>query len=170
MSNVLPLSEKKNQIRRFRLRFLAVGGAVLALSGVVASLSLLPALISIRIAESSVTRAAAEASASIQEEQAQALRAQNLIDATMPLATATSSPMDILFFVLGEKPAGVSVTGMTVTPEIITLTGNSGSRVALNAYRDTLNASGRFGSVVVPVAALVGAQDGRFSITLSGFK
>lgn len=168
MSNVLPASARKIQVRRFRLRVLAVGAAMIALAGVVATLSLLPALISIRIAESSVARSVAEASA--KEEQAQAFRAQNIIDATMPLATATSSPMDVLFFALGEKPAAVSITGMMVAYNSITLSGESTSRVALNAYRDSLEASGRFGSVVVPVAALVGAQDGRFTVTLSGFK
>jgi hypothetical protein len=168
MSNVLPTAQKKIEVRRFRLRILAMGAAVIALGGVVASLSLLPALISIRIAESSVTSSVAEASA--KEDQAQAFRAQNIIDATMPLATATTSPMDILFFALAEKPVGVSVTGMTVSKESIMLSGESGSRVAINMYRDALDASGRFGSVVVPVSALVGTQDGRFTITLSGFK
>ena len=38
----------------------------------------------------------------------------------------------------------------------------------MSEYRDALSGSGRFVDVAVPVAALVGTQEGKFTITLSG--
>lgn len=167
MANVLTLEEKKNLDRRMRARFILVGALVLTIGAAVACLALLPALVSVQVAHASLN-APPEESAAARDDQQKASRAQVLVTALGSLASATTSSANALAGALALRPTGISVTAITyqANAHTIQLSGTSPRREAVNAFRDALEGSGAYSSVTVPVAALVGTQEGRFTITL----
>lgn len=171
MANVIPREGLSKMQKRNTARFLLISSFMIAGAALVAILAILPAYVSVRIARASIESANQEAAGSMSADQDTAIRTQALITNLTPIANATSSPSSALAFALAQKPAGISITTITYTggskPTIL-LTGTSQRREAMNTFRDALEASGRFSSVAVPVAALVGAQEGRFTITLNG--
>lgn len=158
--------------KKVSARFLLVGALALALSALVAILALVPAYVSVRIARASLESSVQAAAKAQGSDQAISAKTQRLITALKPIANATSSPSDTVAKALEQKPAGLSITTITYTggtkPTAV-LTGESTRREAVNAFRDALEKTGAFPKIEVPVAALVGAQDGRFTMTLSGF-
>lgn len=169
MSNVLTAEAKKQLDSKARSRLVFVAAAVVAAGGLLACLSLAPVLISISTAQAALNAPSLEEEASLREDQVKGLRAQALITALTPLL-ATTTPTGSVSSALELLPAGVSVTSVSYDSggKKIVLSGTSARREAVNAYRDALEASGLFSSVVIPVAALVGTQEGRFTITLTG--
>jgi len=170
MANVLPLAGKKAVEKRMRARFLLIGSLAIAVAAIVAILSVVPAFMSVRIAHASLESSLQESAGSQSEDQAAAARAQALIGAFKSIASATSSPSDALAAALAQKPAGISITAITYTSgkNEIVLSGLAARREAVNQFRDMLEKTGRFSGVAVPVGALVGTQEGRFTVTLSG--
>ncbi len=168
MSNVLPLEEKKKLLRQFYVRFLSVASVMCILGAGVASVALLPAFITIRIAEAALQKSEAAITEATKSDQAQQTRATVLLKALMPIATASTSPADALQRALSPKPKGMSITSIRYKKGEIVLMGVAANREAVGAYRDILKLDPGFSSVTVPVAALVGSQEGRFTITLSG--
>jgi Tfp pilus assembly protein PilN len=171
MANVIPREGLSKMQKRNSARFLLLGSFIFATAAVIAILAILPAYVSVRIARAAVDSAMQDStSAGMGTEQAAAVRTQTLITNLTPIANATSSPTDTLSVALSLRPAGISITTITYTggsKSSILLTGTSERREAVTAFRDALQASGRFSNVAVPVAALVGTQEGRFTITLS---
>jgi Tfp pilus assembly protein PilN len=170
MSNVLTAEGKKAIDARLRGRFLLATSLVLAGGAIIACLSLAPAIISVQVASASLAAPSEEAEAA-REDSIKAGRAQSLIAALGPLVSATSSASVALGEALALQPADISITVITYTAEsnTIVLSGLSKGREAVNDFRDALEASELFTDVAVPVAALVGTQQGRFTITLKGF-
>lgn len=168
MSNVLPLKHRKIEVGRVWTRFLFVGALIFVGGAVVAMLALLPALISVRVARANIETADATYSAS--SDQSAAKRTHALLGVLGPIVAATSSPTDTLVTVLARKPADVSLETITYAGDrsSIVLSGVSKRREGVSEYRDALEEMGRFSSVAVPVAALVGTQEGKFTITLTG--
>lgn len=167
MANVLPAEEKKRVLREVRSRFVLTFALVLMVGASVAIASLLPALISVRLATSGIPQDG-ELSQTVRDDQAKHARALALVSALNPLVLATTTPSATVIAALGAKPAGISVSGISYSKGRLLLNGVSRDRQAINDYRETLEADARFSSVSVPVAALVGSQDGRFTITLLG--
>lgn len=166
MANVLPHA-RTILVRRMRARFVIVLGFTLSAAALVAILALLPAFIVTSIARAGL---AAPASVEAPEEQAEAARALALIQTLTPFAT-TTTPSTTLLEALEVRPSGVRVTSVRYSagaPASLILSGTSARREGVNEYRDALLVDNRFGTVSVPVAALVGTQEGRFSITLTG--
>lgn len=147
-----------------------VGAGVIAAAALVAILAIMPAYISVRIARASVETASSPSDGPASADQEAAVRTQKLITSLAPVANATTSPTGALAAALAEKPAGLSITSITYASDksTLVLSGTASRREAVSALRDALEATGRFSSVAVPVAALVGAQEGRFTITLTG--
>ncbi len=166
MANVLPIA-RTTLVRRMRARLLIVVSLTLSAAALIAILALLPAFISISIARAGlVSEAPAEASL----EQGEAARTLALIQ-TLNTFVGTTSPSVKLLEALTLRPQGVSISSVRYTagaPASLVLSGASARREGVSGYRDVLLSDGRFGKVSVPVAALVGTQEGRFSITLSG--
>jgi Tfp pilus assembly protein PilN len=167
MANVLPQKEKKRILREVRSRFILTLALVLLVGALVASASMLPAWISVRIALNGISHDS-EMSQTVREDQAKHARALALVNVLNPLLLSTTTPSGGLIAALTAKPAGMSITGINYTKGQLVLTGVSRDRQALNEYRETLEDEALFTSVNVPVAALVGTQDGRFTITLLG--
>jgi hypothetical protein len=165
MTNVLP-GAHTILARRTRARFIIVIGLTLSAVALVAILALLPAFISISIARAGL---ASDAAAAAPAEQAEAARTLALTQ-TLETFVATTSPSTTFIDALALQPQGVSVTSVRYSAGAaasLILSGTSEGREGVSAYRDALVSDGGFGKVSVPVAALAGTQQGRFSITLS---
>ena len=167
MANVLPTEEKKRRMREVRSRFVLTTALVLLIGAAIASASLLPTLVSLQFAKSDLPEEA-ELSQTVRDDQAKHARALTLVTALSPVVLATTTPSKSAAAALSVKPAGVSVTSVNYSKGRILLNGVSSDRQAVNDYRESLESNDMFTSVSVPVAALVGTQDGRFTITLSG--
>lgn len=157
--------------RRMSARFLLIGSLMLAASAILAILAILPAYISVSISRATLESSTEAAVQSPSGDQAAAQRTQSFITLLKPLASATSSPATTLVTALTQKPAGVSITSISFVggaKQTLILSGVSSRREAVNQFRDALEKTGLFSSVAVPVAALVGTQEGRFTITLTG--
>lgn len=141
---------------------------MLLVGALVASLALVPAFISMQVGKATLQKKQNDLSEAAREDQAKQTRTLALLSVLTPLTAATSSPSALLSFALGLKPNGISITSVAYTKKEIVLSGVSNNRLAVNDFRDALQNSGRFASVAIPVSALVGAQEGRFTVTLTG--
>jgi Tfp pilus assembly protein PilN len=171
MANVIPPEEINVVRRKISARFILVASGAIAIGALIAILALMPAYLSVRVARASIDSAINQAAAgNLSAEQTAAVRTQGLITTLKPLASATSSPSDALLRALALKPPGVSITSITYSggKSSVVLSGTSARREAVDEFRRALEASARFTTVSVPVSAIVGTQEGRFSITLGG--
>jgi len=166
MANVLPPEIKKLSDRTLRARLVLLLGTTLLLGALVAALSLIPAFVSVQFASSSLDEQAATPRE--MNDQVTAARFQALTIGLVPLATATSSPSGALAHALSLRPSGISVTNVSFTAGKMVLQGIALRRESVQEYRAALDADPRYTQVTVPVAALAGTQDGKFSVTLTG--
>lgn len=170
MSNVLPPERKRIEQSLVKARFVRTFGWVVFVGALVALIALAPSYISVRMARTALESALSEpeSSEAAKADALTASAAQNILSAVKPVITATSSPSSALSSALRVKPDGISIRGMAYTKGMLTLSGTGESREIINAYRDALDQDPIFTSVVIPVAALVGAQEGKLTITLRG--
>lgn len=171
MANVLSKEKLLSLRRRMSARFLLIGSLMIAASAILGIIAILPAYISVNISRAAIESSMEAGEPGSAEDQAAAQRAQGLIVALTPLANATSSPATALVAALSQKPAGVSITSITYTGGVkqnLVLSGVASRREGVNQFREALEKTGLFSNVAVPVAALVGTQEGRFTVTLSG--
>lgn len=167
MANVLPTEEKKRVLRDVRSRFVLTAACVLLTGALIATACLSPAVISVMLAINGLPQEE-QLSDTTRDDQIKQARAVALVAALNPIISATTTPSSSVIAALSVKPAGVSVTSLSYSKGRLLLSGVSRDRQAVNDYRELLEADPRFITVAVPVAALVGTQDGRFTITLSG--
>lgn len=173
MANVLPSEEKATLLKRQRARFVFVGGCMFFCAALVSSIALIPALIIVRVDLASLQSSVEQVRTEAANDLAVQANTQGLIDALNPILNATTSPSFILTTALQQKPPGISITSASFSggsAGTLVLSGISESRQSVNAYRDALEKEGHFSTVTIPVAALVGTQEGRFTVTLSGYK
>ena len=166
MANVLPPETKRHLDTIMRSRMVIILSLMLLLGAGVASLALTPAFIMLQFASSALDEQVSDSRQL--SDQAAAARAQALTQGLLPVATATSSPSSALAHALSLRPSGISITSLSVTANKVVVQGVASRREAVQEYREALDADPRYTQVSVPVAALVGTQDGRFSITLTG--
>lgn len=168
MSNVVTTQHKKNMDRAMRARFIMLAGAMLLLAAFVALLSLAPTYLFLRIATTAIERSEQNVPPEARQDQMISFATTNIVQALTPIANATSSPSAGIAAALALRPAGASITTVTYSKGTLTLTGKAARRESITNYRAALEKSGLFSSVQIPVSALVGAQDGKFTITLKG--
>ena len=170
MANLLTAEARKTLLRDARARFVLAASAMLLIVAGIAALSLVPSYAAIRSREGSVSASSmvsptnASTSASMKQTQA-------LVKKLFPLIAATSSPLGAIKAALSDRPTGIEVDHISLaggTGSTIIITGVASGRDAINAYRSVLGADPHFTKVSVPVGALIGAEGGQFSVTLSG--
>lgn len=169
MSNLLPLQEQKRVWAVYRSRFIIMLSLILFALALLAALTLTPSYLALEIAappqaDETTTHAVGTS------DPVGLARAQTIVRTLSPVLTATSSPTSLIESVLSVKPAGVTITQVTystLSGSQLTLSG-SGAREKVSAYRDALSKDPLFTSVSIPVSALVGSGEGRFSLTISG--
>lgn len=169
MSNVLTTEAKRSLDRGTRARYLFFTGVVFTVGATVASLALLPAFLTVFVARASVAPSVEEARGS-RDDSAAASRAQMIVGALKPLVSATTTPSVALEQALELQPRELSITSITyeAAAHKLVLSGVADERGAVNVFSDALKGSGVFTNVNVPVAALAGTQEGRFTMTLTG--
>ena len=137
-------------------------------AALVSLIALLPAFISVRIAGAALQKSDSEVAPQVREDQKKQGRAIALVNALLPIATATTSPSQAAITAISLKPAGMRINSLSYKKGTVVVIGIADKREAISAYRDALEKSGQYTSVAVPIAALVGSQEGRFTITLTG--
>jgi Tfp pilus assembly protein PilN len=170
MSNVLPQETRARIEFLVKTRYIVVGAWVVLGAALIANLTILPAFVSIYFPKVALE----ETSRELREVEAQAEGDRTTVAKTRALVTELSAvraepvATPLIETVLAEKPAGVVIENIAYRPGSLVLAGSSADRRDLEAYRERLSALGTFSSVSIPVAALVGALSGSFTVTLSG--
>ena len=173
MANLLPLEALASVRRSHIARFILVGSLTAIICGGIALLTLVPLYVIVRVDE--VTEGAGTGDRSItalgETDQEDIIHAQKLVWELRPIIAATSSVMSILDAVLTARPNGVIVLSVSYVrgePGTIVLRGQASSRDAINAYRTSVAKDLRFKNVSVPINDLTSAEDGHFTMTLTG--
>jgi len=173
MANLLPPAAKENLRRDRATRLASFGAVALLAAGGLALLALTPSYIVLKMQESQGTNAIATQTPEIVAAKSDLARAQSVVTQIAPLATSTVF-LDALNEVLENRPRGMSLDTISYAKAAnggkgqIVVAGTSAGREAINTYRIALEKDARFDAVSVPVSALAGAQDGHFTITLTG--
>jgi hypothetical protein len=170
MANLLPPETQRAVWREYRSRAVLVFGIALLISAAIGLLSLLPSYLVLKSA-SQTREGTASAPLQGQADVQGIIRTQALLDAVLPVLAATTSPALAIREILALRPAGVSIERISYRggDRSIVLSGAGARRESIDAYRSALSADPRFGSVSVPLGALVGTEGGRFTITIAGF-
>lgn len=173
MSNVLPLAARSKILHDTQARVITVGALVASACAIVAILALTPAFLTsaIPLLSDTVPATSDETTALYEENKKEASRVRAALSVLAPFTEERPHVQKIIARVYELQPRGVDIERMQYQsgkPGQITLTGVSDAREPVNDFRAALVAEGVFSSVSVPVAALVGALDGRFTMTLSG--
>ena len=81
---------------------------------------------------------------------------------------ATSSSLDDVVAALSQEGPGIRITDVSYSPSIhsLTLSGTAQTPSDVNTFRENLQTDLRFSDVSVPVSALLGSQNGGFTITM----
>lgn len=176
MSNVLTVASQKKAQHFFRARFVLTGSLALLLGAALVLLALTPAILrsgqwkSTEVAGEGVQAVSAE---DVEQSRIEVLRAQALLEQFRIGSAYDRETITALEVVLHARPAGVSVRDIQYTVEssgeaTLVLRGIAAERTNINAYRNALSGEEIFTSVSVPVGAFAEAEEGRFSITLTG--
>lgn len=152
----------------YRARFIIVFSILLAILALLAGLLIVPSYLALRIAAPPQQSTPVAGTGGTTGDAVAIARTQAIVNALTPLLAATTSPSSAIAAALSGRPKGVVIGHITYSADtgLLTLSGVA-PRDAVNEYRDVLTADMRFSSVSVPVSALVGAEDGRFSVTLT---
>lgn len=174
MSTVLPTENRKEIMAATRARIILVGTLAASLSACVAILSLVPALLTVEVplmTEDISSGAEKDQKALYEENRKVAAKVRTMLSVLAPFSEEKPSIQRLIARVYELTPEGVYIERIQYQSGKegnITLTGTSEAREPVNDFRTALVSEGVFESVSVPVAALVGALDGRFTMTLSG--
>jgi len=165
MANLLPINEQKKIWRMYRARFLIAAAYALLAVSFLALCSLVPSYLILALStEPDESRAS---STELVDDPTAMARAQILVDAISPLIRATTTPTQIIEAAISARPKSVLVSKITYAPGQLVLSGIA-PREAIDVFRTELGKNLSFTAVSVPVSALVGRDENRFSITISG--
>ena len=171
MMNVLPESAVRALSREYIARSIVALSGLLMIAAGVGFLTLLPSYVALQVNLGAHTDQGGHAHDVTAQDRADIVRTQKLIGQLHGVVNATSSPSATIRVALGLRPKGVIVEHMTYAPGLsgsLVLVGTAPSREGISSYRDALAHDPHFKTVSLPVDALVGAQGGQFTITLSG--
>lgn len=161
-------------LRAARARFLLTGALVLSVAALIAILALIPAYLSVALPRMSLADAIqTDDKERSQEESDREIgsKTRALLATLAPFSEERPRVYSLIARAYALRPSGITIERMTYaagTRGEITIVGTALSREHVSTYRAALAAESAFTSVSVPVAALVGASLGRFTVTLSG--
>jgi hypothetical protein len=171
MSNLLPEKAQRYVWKGIRARFILAGSFLLIATAVLCVLVLAPSYAVFAFATAGGAQPPALRPVLDPSEISDISRAQGFVKELLPLVSGTTTPTSAISQALAKLPRGVKIDHVTYTPgtpATIMLVGVAETREAINVFRDALTAASGFRSVSVPVGALVGADGGRFTVTLTG--
>lgn len=171
MANLLTKASEKRLRRAQRARLLLL----LAYSVFGVSLGIVCALVPASIALYYGTRSASDtvgAAPPTAQDRAAYQEVREIVFALKPLAAATTTPTEAILSALTLKPSSISIDHISYQAGgavgTIALSGVSLEPSALNAYRAAISADPHVVNASVPVGALIGADNGRFTMTIMG--
>lgn len=175
MSNVLPFENVVRLKRVMRAKFVLTGALIIAASAIAGLVALAPSFFVIYFPGAAIEQNA-QAGVSGQDakrrEDGETTSRIRILLSELSSLTAASTPVsELVESVYQARPAGVTIGGIAYArgmPSTITIVGEARSRDDVSAFRNVLAEDKRYEKVSVPVAALVGALAGNFTITLSG--
>ena len=155
------------------MRFLLTGSLVFSAAATAAIPKLMPAYFAAVLPRMSLSGPQLDNEQRVQEESDReiASRTRSLLAALMPFSEEQPAIYERIAKANSLRPSGVTIERITYqrgeTGEI-TIAGIAQSREHVNAYREALEGEPLFERVSVPVAALVGASEGNFTVSLYG--
>ena len=171
MSNLLPIPAEQELIRTFRMQLLLLASLFLISAGIIAGVILVPSSIIVKknraSLESGIAALNASTTDSVDMELLSHMRLR--MDVLAPLLLSTTTPSGMIEGVLAFEHAGVIVNRITYNTDkaaTIVLSGSSASSDQIIEYQRALLSSGKYTNVSVPVGALAGVDNDRFSITI----
>jgi len=165
MANLLPIVEQKKIWRMYRARFMIAAAYVFFAIALLTLSALVPSYVILALSTDSVESRAA--STERVDDPTAMSRAQILVDAISPLISATTTPTEIIASAISARPKLVLISKVTYAPGQLVLSGIA-PRESIDVFRTELGKTPLFTAVSVPVSALVGRDENRFSITISG--
>lgn len=167
MSNLLSRGQRAGIVVGVELRLVIIVFAFLATVGGLLLAALLPSYVVMRTSAAalSVTQAASTT------DQTQTVTDTQALIAQLATVAGTSSPAQLAAETIAARPKGVTISRVTYTrgsPSTLVVVGVAARREDVNAYKSTLAQNPVFSSVTVPINALVGVDDGAFTLTASG--
>lgn len=166
MSNLLPLSAQKRMKAEFRARFLLAASLVLLACAALFMLALLPASFAVASFSPTTPQTVSQGSGDVAADSAAIAHTKALLAALAPLS-ATSS-LDAILAALSQRGDGVHVDDISysVSQQSLALAGHADTPGDVNAFQQALQSDLRFKNISVPVSALLGSQNGSFTITM----
>lgn len=169
MSNLIPDISVHGPWPRLRARMLFAIATGIASTAAVTAAVLVPTLM---VYDVGTLSPSVESSTSNPDaDTVQAIAGAQALLTQLSLLAPTSSPASIAAEIVGKRPKDVTITHITYArsvPGVIVVSGKTTRRDAVNEYRSILATNPLFTSVSVPINALVGTQDGTFSLTVNG--
>lgn len=141
-------------------------GLILLVSACLVMLALVPSAVVVR---SAFIRSAQEAvTPNSRSEDSRALVEAQALIGQMNVLLGTSTPVSLIADILAKRPPKTTVNHITYTPGTLVFSGAAEHRDNVNVFRTTVAADARFVGVTVPINALVGVEDGAFTMTVTG--
>jgi Tfp pilus assembly protein PilN len=167
MSNLLPPDPQKKMRAQFRARFLLAAALVILACALIFALALLPAEAALMSFSSPGAQKSSQTNSNIAADKT-ALAHTNALIAQLSTLSSTSS-LDAVVAALSQAGPGISINDIqySVTNQTLTLAGRAQTPDEVNAFREALQSDLRFTDVSVPVSALLGSEDGSFTITMN---
>lgn len=168
MTNLLPQKERTAIAWDMVHRQLLAASLLLLGAAAVTLLALAPALLVFKFGSAGSSAAAALAKKNA--DTSAIAETQALLTQVVP-TVGTSSPTTAIMAALTLREKGITIDHITFSvgnPSSLILSGSASVKDSVNSYRAILAADGHFSSVTVPVSALVGADSGKFTMTLAG--
>jgi hypothetical protein len=158
-----------------RARFLLTGALVFSVAAVIAILALTPAFLTTTLPRetlSSVLSSSQDRVKQEEEDRTVTTRTRALLATLAPFTQKKTPVHTVVARVLELSPDEVSIESISYrageSEGELSIVGTAEGREFVNDYRSALVGEGFFTNVSVPVAALVGASEGNFRMTLTG--
>ena len=169
MMNLLPEPAQKKVLSDYRAHHILAGSLLLLGSAFLSVLAFLPSYAALFVTRPQEVVGAGTVSQN-QTDLNDVMRAQLLVSQLGPVLSATSTASRAIRAALEARPKRVHVDHISYTksPFNLMVVGAADGRDDINSFREAVVAEGKFSTVSIPVGALLGAQGGRFTMTLSG--
>lgn len=171
MTNLLPEKARSHLMRSYAYRFLSLASFALAALGMLFALSLVPAYMALHAERTALSEEVLVPVAMTDEERVdrtEGARMKATLGGLQIVTSATSSIASAAQTALSLKPAGIFIDRIAFSTHTgLVLAGRSSGREAIQDFRSVLASDSRFAAVSVPVASLLGSEEGRFTMTLT---
>ena len=150
----------------FRSRFLLIASLVILACALLFILALVPAFAAVASFAPATSHVVSQEGGDVAADSAAIAHTKALLAALSPLS-ATSS-LDAILAALSQSGKGIQVDNISysVSQRSLALAGHADTPGDVNTFQQALQSDLRFSDISVPVSALLGSQNGSFTITM----